>query len=85
MEWTDEQLKIVLESAGEADGGCDHCVRLVLEEFFRQAGFSLLPRMEILSKDCRFGRDSTWEDVHPTYGKWEKKRPKDQKYWDKDD
>lgn len=79
-EWSDEQLKIVLNAACRADNGCSHCVSLVLSKFFQEAGFDLIDRMEKLSIECDLPERDEWKDIMPKYQRWGKPIPNDSKY-----
>lgn len=81
LTWSDEHLKIILLAANEADGGCPHCVSLVLTEFFNQTGFDLIERMEKIFEKTDLGRRHKWDDVAPKWYKYEEKKPQDSRYW----
>ena len=50
MNWTDEQLKIVLKTIIEADDGCGYCVWHCFEVFLKQNNRSILPQIERIWK-----------------------------------
>lgn len=70
IEWTDEQLKVVLWAVCTADRGCPHCVSECIEAFIRQNdfNFSLLDRMGSLYEK-EMNSIYEWKDLCP---EWER-------------
>lgn len=80
MEWTDEQLLVIIESACAADGGTYSSIQEVLKAFIDMTSYSLLDRLEDLYPQCELAHDSTWSDIAPQWHIWERPRPEDEKY-----
>ncbi len=74
MDWTDQQLEIILHSFAVADGGCCNCVRGCIKEFINlnNQDFLLLKRLEPFWKTVK-RTQYEWDDVLPTWEEWELK------------
>lgn len=73
MTWTHDQLKIIIESALEADGGCAVCIQSVLSKFLDLTSWELLDRLDVAAKDVDFRNchGSDWIDCRPDKEKHE--------------
>jgi hypothetical protein len=80
MEWTDDQLLIILESACAADGGTYTSISDVLKQFVELTSYNLLDRLEEIFKQTELSLDSTWSDVAPQWHIWETPKPTNKKY-----
>ena len=66
MEWTDEHLRIFLDSIKYVDGSCSDCIEKCIKRFLDLTSWDLLEALDRVGPTVKWDYGDKWEMMRPS-------------------